>query len=56
MVVKANSGITSIKDLNGKTVATTTGTTAVQTLRKNERAGGIDFRGSVYAKTTPTAS
>ena len=48
-VVKANSGITSIKDLNGKTVATTTGTTAVQTLRKNERAGGIDFK-EVYGK------
>ena len=49
MVVKANSGIASIKDLNGKTVATTTGTTAVQTLRKNERAGGIDFK-EVYGK------
>ena len=49
MVVKANSGITSIKDLNGKTVATTTGTTSVQTLRKNERAGGIDFK-EVYGK------
>ncbi|MDD2713000.1 MAG: transporter substrate-binding domain-containing protein [Simplicispira sp.] len=44
MVVKANSGINSVKDLNGKSVATTTGTTAVQTLRKNERAGGIDFK------------
>ena len=41
MAVKANSGIKSIKDLNGKTVATTTGTTSVQTLRKNERANGI---------------
>ena len=49
MVVKANSGITSIKDLNGKNVATTTGTTSVQTLRKNERAGGIDFK-EVYGK------
>jgi glutamate/aspartate transport system substrate-binding protein len=49
MVVKANSGITSIKDLNGKSVATTTGTTSVQTLRKNERAGGIDFK-EVYGK------
>ena len=44
IAVKANSGINSIKDLNGKTVATTTGTTSVQTLRKNERAGGIDFK------------
>ncbi len=49
MVVKANSGITSIKDLNGKSVATTTGTTSVQTLRKNERAGGIDFK-EVFGK------
>ena len=49
MVVKANSGIASIKDLNGKSVTTTTGTTSVQTLRKNERAGGIDFK-EVYGK------
>jgi len=44
IAVKANSGISSIKDLNGKSVATTTGTTSVQTLRKNERAQGIDFK------------
>jgi glutamate/aspartate transport system substrate-binding protein len=44
IAVKANSGINSIKDLNGKSVATTTGTTSVQTLRKNERATGIDFK------------
>jgi len=49
MAVKASSDIKSIKDLNGKTVATTTGTTSVQTLRKNERAGGIDFK-EVYGK------
>ena len=49
MVVKANSGIASIKDLNGKSVATTTGTTSVQPLRKNERAGCIDFK-EVYGK------
>jgi glutamate/aspartate transport system substrate-binding protein len=42
--VKANSGITSIKDLNGKTVATTTGTTSVQLLRKHEKATGVDFK------------
>jgi glutamate/aspartate transport system substrate-binding protein len=42
--VKANSGITSINQLNGKTVATTTGTTSVQHLRKHERASGVDFR------------
>ena len=44
IAVKADSGINSIKDLNGKTVATTTGTTSVQTLRKNERATGVDFK------------
>ena len=49
IAVKANSGINSIKDLNGKTVATTTGTTSVQTLRKNERASGIDFK-EVYGQ------
>ena len=44
IATKANSGIAGIKDLNGKTVSTTTGTTSVQTLRKNERANGIDFK------------
>ncbi len=49
IATKANSGINSIKDLNGKTVATTTGTTSVQTLRKNERANNVDFK-EVYGK------
>ena len=44
IAVKADSGIESIKDLSGTTVATTTGTTSVQTLRKHERAGGVDFK------------
>ncbi len=44
IATKTNSGINSVKDLNGKTVATTTGTTSVQTLRKNERSSGIDFK------------
>ena len=44
IAVKTNSGITSIAQLNGKNVATTTGTTSVQTLRKNERANGVDFK------------
>jgi glutamate/aspartate transport system substrate-binding protein len=43
IAVKADSGITSIAQLNGKKVATTTGTTSVQTLRKNERATGVNF-------------
>jgi glutamate/aspartate transport system substrate-binding protein len=42
--VKTNSGITSVGQLNGKNVATTTGTTSVQTLRKNERAKNISFK------------
>ena len=49
MAVKANSGITSVAQLNGKKVATTTGTTSVQTLRKNERAKDIQFE-EVYGK------
>ncbi len=44
MVVKAKSGINSIAQLNGKTVATTTGTTSVQTLRKHQRAAKADFK------------
>jgi glutamate/aspartate transport system substrate-binding protein len=44
IATKKTSGIKSIKDLNGKSVATTTGTTSVQTLRKNERATGVDFK------------
>lgn len=49
IAVKANSGITKISDLNGRSVATTTGTTSVQTLRKNERATGVDFK-EVFGK------
>ena len=49
IAVKAKSGITSIGQLNGKTVATTTGTTSVQTLRKHERATGLDFK-EVFGK------
>ena len=44
IAVKKNSGIKGIADLNGKTVATTTGTTSVQLLRKNKRAAGMDFK------------
>jgi glutamate/aspartate transport system substrate-binding protein len=43
IAVKASSAITAIGQLNGKKVATTTGTTSVQTLRKNERATGVNF-------------
>ncbi|MEO8509317.1 MAG: transporter substrate-binding domain-containing protein [Betaproteobacteria bacterium] len=49
IVTRANSGITGIAGLNGKTVATTTGTTSVQTLRKNKRASNMDFK-EVFGK------
>jgi glutamate/aspartate transport system substrate-binding protein len=49
IAVKAASGITSIAQLNGKNVATTTGTTSVQLLRKHERATGVDFK-EVFGK------
>jgi len=49
IAVKANSGITSIAQLNGRSVATTTGTTSVQLLRKHERANGVDFK-EVFGK------
>jgi glutamate/aspartate transport system substrate-binding protein len=49
IATKASSGIKSIADLNGKNVATTTGTTSVQLLRKHERATGVDFK-EVFGK------
>jgi glutamate/aspartate transport system substrate-binding protein len=49
IAVKASSGISSIAQLNGKKVATTTGTTSVQLLRKHERASGVNFE-EVFGK------
>ena len=49
IAVKADSGITSIVQLNGKNVGTTTGSTSVQTLRANERTKGMKFR-EVFGK------
>ena len=49
IAVKANSGINSIAQLSGKKVATTTGTTSVQTLRKHERATNVNFE-EVFGK------
>lgn len=49
ILTKTSSSIKDIKDLDGKTVATTTGTTSVQLLRKNERATGVDFK-EVFGK------
>jgi glutamate/aspartate transport system substrate-binding protein len=44
IAVKAGSGIQAISQLHGRTVATTTGTTSVQHLRKHERAHNVDFK------------
>lgn len=49
IAVKADSGITSVAQLSGKKVATTTGTTSVQLLRKHERANGVNFE-EVFGK------
>jgi glutamate/aspartate transport system substrate-binding protein len=49
IATKVSSGITSLANLNGKTVATTTGTTSVQLLRKHERANNVDFK-EVFGK------
>ncbi|MBI5790585.1 MAG: transporter substrate-binding domain-containing protein [Rhodocyclales bacterium] len=49
MAVKKASGITSLSQLGGKPVATTTGTTSVQLMRAHEKGKGIDFK-EVYGK------
>ena len=49
IAVKKASGITGIAQLAGKNVATTTGTTSVQLLRRHERANGVNFN-EVFGK------
>lgn len=49
MAVKKASGITSLSQLGGKPVATTTGTTSVQLMRAHEKGKNIDFK-EVYGK------
>ncbi len=49
IAVKANSGINSLAQLAGRKVATTTGTTSVQLLRKHERAASVNFN-EVFGK------
>jgi glutamate/aspartate transport system substrate-binding protein len=49
IAAKANSGITSISQLANRKVATTTGTTSVQLLRKHERGANINFE-EVFGK------
>ena len=48
-VVKKNSNIQSILDLNGKPVATTSGTTSVAEIKKLEKLKGVDFK-EIYGK------
>jgi glutamate/aspartate transport system substrate-binding protein len=49
MAVKKSSGIKGLAELNGKPVATTTGTTSVQLMRGHEKGKGVDFK-EVYGK------
>ncbi len=49
MAVKKASGIKGLDELNGKPVATTTGTTSVQLMRSHEKGKHIDFK-EVYGK------
>jgi len=49
MAVKKASGITSLDQLNGKPVATTSGTTSVQLMRSHEKGKHINFK-EVYGK------
>ncbi len=49
MAVKTSSGITSIGQLAGKPVATTTGTTSVQLLRAHKKGQGVDVK-EVFGK------
>jgi len=44
IAVRADSEIKDLRDLNGKTIVTTTGTTSVQILRRNKRAENLSFR------------
>ena len=49
MAVKKASGITGLAQLDGKPIATTTGTTSVALMRANEKGKSIDFK-EVYGK------
>jgi glutamate/aspartate transport system substrate-binding protein len=49
MAVKANSGIKSLSDLDGKAVVTTSGTTSDRYVKQNEQGKNIDVK-NVYGK------
>ncbi len=48
-VVKKNSGVSSLSDLNGKPIVTTSGTTSVQLIKAHEKGSKIDFK-EIYGK------
>ncbi|MCE2678839.1 MAG: transporter substrate-binding domain-containing protein [Burkholderiales bacterium] len=48
-LVKKNGGIKSLADLNGKPIATTSGSTAVQLIKAHEKGAKIDFK-EIYGK------
>ncbi len=49
MLVKADSGITDLAQLNGKAVVTTTGTTSDALIKQNEKGKNIDVK-NIYGK------
>ena len=49
VVVKKNSGIKSLADLDGQPIATTSGTTSVQLIKQNEKGANINFK-EIYGK------
>ncbi|TDI24044.1 transporter substrate-binding domain-containing protein, partial [Acinetobacter baumannii] len=49
MAVKANSGIKSLADLNGKAVVTTQGTTSDKYIKMNEKGQAINVQ-NIYGK------
>lgn len=49
VVVKKNSGIKTLADLNGQPIATTSGTTSVQLIKQHEKGANIDFK-EIYGK------
>lgn len=53
-VVKANSGINSLAELNGKLVASVSGSTAIQLLRMYRKTDNVEVQG-IYGKDTAEA-
>ncbi len=49
MAVKANSGIKSLADLNGKAVVTTQGTTSDKYIKMNEKGQALNIQ-NIYGK------